>query len=69
MIRDYKGLYRSSDEGVFAGICAGLAHKFNLSEIGLRIVFIFLGFCQIGIIIYFILWLILKPVPTKSFLQ
>ena len=29
-------LYRSSDEKVIAGVCAGLAHKLDLNMTGLR---------------------------------
>lgn len=29
-------LYKSSDEKVIAGVCAGLAHRFDLNATGLR---------------------------------
>lgn len=29
-------LYRSSDEKVIAGVCAGIAHRFYLNATGLR---------------------------------
>ena len=59
-------LYRSSDEKVIAGVCAGLAHKFDLNMTGLRwgmaLVTLFLS--GIPAIVYIGLWAILKPRPT-----
>lgn len=59
-------LYRSSDEKVIAGVCAGLAHKLDLNMTGLRwvvaVVTLFLS--GIPAIVYIILWAILKPRPT-----
>jgi phage shock protein PspC (stress-responsive transcriptional regulator) len=63
----YQGFYKSTDDKVFAGVCGGLGHKWNVSPIGLRIVFVILGLIYfLGVIIYIALWIILKGVPTKN---
>ena len=33
----YDGFYRSSDDKMLTGVCAGLAHKWNVNCVGLRI--------------------------------
>jgi len=64
-------LYKSSDEKVLAGVCAGLAHKLDLNVTGLRwaTVIITLFFTGIPIIAYVILWAILKERPTRGFIN
>ena len=59
-------LYRSSDEKVIAGVCAGLAHKLDLNMSGLRwvVALVTLFLSGIPAIVYIILWAILKPRPT-----
>ena len=59
-------LYRSSDEKIIAGVCAGLAHKFNLNTNGLRCVVAIVTFFMTGIPLfaYAALWMILKEHPT-----
>ena len=61
-------LYRSSDEKAVAGVCAGLAHKFDLNLTGLRwavlLVTVFLS--GTPAILYAILWAALKERPTAS---
>ena len=59
-------LYRSSDEVVIAGVCAGLAHKFNLNVTGLRwaVALVALFLTGLPVIVYAILWAILKPRST-----
>ena len=59
-------LYRSSDEKVIAGVCAGLAHKLDLNMSGLRwvVVLVTLFLSGIPAIVYIVLWAILKPRPT-----
>ena len=59
-------LYRSSDEGVIAGVCAGLAHKFDLSATGLRwaVALVTLFLSGVPLIAYAVLWAILKPQST-----
>ncbi len=58
--------YRSSDQKVIAGVCAGLAHKWNLNLTGLRWAVALVAFFLTGlpVIVYAVLWMILKERPT-----
>ena len=61
-------LYRSSDDKVVAGVCGGIAHRFDLNATGLRwataLVTLFLsGFPAI---VYLVLWIVLKDHATKN---
>lgn len=55
-------LYRSSDEKVIAGVCAGIAHKLDLNVTGLRWVVALTTLFLSGIpaLVYLVLWAILK---------
>lgn len=59
-------LYRSSDEKVIAGVCAGIAHKLDFNINGLRwvvaLIRVFLS--GIPIIVYIVLWMVLKSRPS-----
>lgn len=59
-------LYRSSNQKVFGGVCAGLADRFNLNLTGLRwataLVSLFLT--GIPLIVYLVLWAVLKEKST-----
>ena len=59
-------LYRSSDDKVIAGVCAGLAHRFDLNATGLRWVVALVTLFMSGVpaIVYVILWAVCKPRPT-----
>ena len=59
-------LYRSSDDKVIGGVCAGLAHKFDLNKTGLRwaVALVALFLTGVPVIVYLILWAILKERPT-----
>ena len=59
-------LYRSSDEKVIAGVCAGLAHALDLNKTGLRwvVALVTLFLSGIPAIVYLVLWAILKPRQT-----
>ena len=61
-------LYRSSDEKVIAGVCAGLAHTLDLNKTGLRwvVALVTLFLSGIPAIVYIVLWAILKARPTAS---
>ena len=60
--------YRSSDEKAIAGVCAGLAHSFNLNLGGLRRItaIVTLFFSGLPLIVYIALWCILKERPTRN---
>lgn len=61
-------LYRSSDEHVIAGVCAGIAHKLDLNVTGLRwvvaVVTLFLS--GLPAFVYVVLWAVLKKRPTAD---
>lgn len=60
----YAQLYRSSDQRILLGVCAGLAHKLGLPIIGVRIV-VFLSLYVLVGWAYF-LGAALPSLPTKS---
>jgi phage shock protein PspC (stress-responsive transcriptional regulator) len=64
-------LYRSSDEMVLAGICAGLAHRFDLNVTGLRWTVAILTLLLSGIpaLPYAVLWAVLKERPTRGIID
>lgn len=59
-------LYRSSDDKVIAGVCGGLAHRFDLNVTGLRCVVALVALFLSGVpaVLYAILWAVLKERPT-----
>ena len=61
-------LYRSSDDKVIAGVCAGLAHKLDLNKTGLRWATALVALFLTGVpaIVYLVLWAILNERPTKT---
>ena len=61
-------LYRSCDDKVVAGVCAGIAHKFDLNVTGLRwaVALVTLFLTGIPLIVYAILWAVVKPQPTSG---
>ncbi len=61
-------LYRSSDDVVIAGVCAGLASRFDLNVFGLRTVVLLVMpiFSAFILPAYLVLWAILKPRPTRD---
>ena len=64
-------LYRSSDEKVIAGVCAGLAHRLDLNMTGLRWVVALVSLFLSGIpaIVYIALWAVLKSRPSEWVVQ
>jgi phage shock protein PspC (stress-responsive transcriptional regulator) len=58
-----KRLYRSENDKVIGGVCAGLANYFGLDTILVRIIFIVLAFAGAGILAYLILWI---AVPSSA---
>ena len=60
------GFYRSSDDKIIAGVCAGLAHKFDLNVTGLRwvVALVTLFLSGVPVIVYAILWATVKTRPT-----
>ncbi len=60
--------YRSSDEQVIAGVCAGIARRLDLNVTGLRWVVALVTLFLTGVpaIAYLVLWAVLKPRPTSG---
>jgi phage shock protein C len=59
-----KQLYRSKENKILAGVCAGIAEYFEIDPTIVRIIWLLSIFTGIGIIAYLICWLIM---PEKSF--
>ena len=61
-------LYRSNDERVIAGVCAGIALKLDLNVAGLRLVVALttLFLSGVPVLVYLVLWAILKERSTKD---
>jgi phage shock protein C len=62
-----KGIYRSRN-GIFMGVCRGLAEHFNLSVFWMRtivlVLFLFTGFWPVGVM-YIVAGLLLKMEPVS----
>lgn len=61
-------LYRSNDEKMIAGVCAGIAHRLDLNVTGLRGVVALTTLFLSGIpaLVYVVLWAVLKERSTKD---
>ena len=61
-------LYRSNDERVIVGVCAGIAHKLDLNVTGLRwvVALAMLFLSGVPALVYLVLWAILKERFTKD---
>lgn len=64
-----KNLYRNSEEGKVAGVCAGIGDHFEVDHWVIRLIFI--GAClflfPIPVFIYILLWIILAPRRDEYF--
>ena len=60
--------YRSSDEKVIAGVCAGIARRFDLNVTGLCwiVALVTLFLTGVPAIVYMVLGAVLKPRPTSG---
>ncbi len=56
-------LFRSENDKVIGGVCAGLANYFGLDTILVRIIFLVIAFAGAGILAYLILWI---AVPSSA---
>lgn len=60
-----KKLYRQPN-GVFGGICLGIAKYFDIDDVIIRLIFIILFFTSFPIVIlYIIMWVILPKQPDE----
>ena len=59
-----QGLYRSKSDRMIAGVCGGLAKRFNISSIWVRLAFVLIVLLGgAGLLLYLILWVIM---PEES---
>jgi phage shock protein PspC (stress-responsive transcriptional regulator) len=60
----YAGLYRSGDEVMILGVCAGIAHKWKVPVLAVRIAMVMLCFVMVG----WAYWVgvVLPPLPTRK---
>ena len=63
-----KRLYRSRNDRVIAGVCAGLGHYFNLDPVLIRVLAVIVGFMSFGtlLLLYVVLALIMPLEPEQS---
>ena len=55
-----QGLYRSKSDRMIAGVCGGLAKRFNIPSIWVRLAFVFIILLGgAGFLLYLILWIIM----------
>jgi len=63
---EFSGLYRSSDENMIGGVCAGLAHKWKVPVAALRIATVIAALVWgLGGIAYIVCWIVFPQRPTK----
>ena len=59
-----QGLYRSKSDRMIAGVCGGLAKRFKIPSIWVRLSFVFITLLGgAGLLLYLILWIIM---PEES---
>ncbi len=63
-----KRLYRSRNDRVIAGVCAGLGHYFKLDPVLIRVLAVIVGFMSLGtlVLLYLVLALIMPLEPEQS---
>jgi phage shock protein PspC (stress-responsive transcriptional regulator) len=60
-----KTLYRSKENRILAGICGGIAEKYDANPTTVRIITVLLFFLPgIGILTYLILWIFIPEKPA-----
>ena len=65
--RSYRKLYRDPDDKVIAGVCAGLAHRFGIDPVWVRLIFVLALFIAFGsFFIYIILALAIPYAVTTA---
>jgi len=64
--REPKRLYRSRQNKMIGGVCAGIAEYFDIDPSWVRIIFVVLFFLGVGIvgIIYIVMWVVVPLAPT-----
>ncbi len=67
MPKPIKRLYRSRNDQVLGGVCAGLAHYFEIDPVLVRLLWVVFTLLSMGfgIIAYLIAWIIIPEEPLK----
>lgn len=65
MVKPIKRLYRSRDDKVLGGVCAGIGNYFAVDPVMIRLLWVILTFLSMGagIIVYLIAWIIVPEEP------
>jgi phage shock protein PspC (stress-responsive transcriptional regulator) len=62
-----KKLFRDADDRVISGVCAGIAHYFDIEPRWIRLIFILtLIFAGSGLPVYIILWIVIPIANTRA---
>ncbi len=63
-----KRLYRSRNDRVVSGVCAGFGQYFNLDPVLIRVIAVILGFVSFGtaLVLYLVLALIIPLEPERA---
>lgn len=56
---EYKRLLRSKTDKRIGGVCGGLGEYFGVDPVPIRVVWVFCCFFGIGILLYFLAWIII----------
>jgi len=65
--RNYKRMYRDTDNRIIGGVCSGLAAYWRIDPTIVRLIFIILAiFGMAGVLIYLILWIVLPEANTVA---
>ena len=66
-----KRLFRDTENGMVAGVCAGMGNFFGVDPLIVRLIFVVLTLAGAsGILLYIILWILVPPAKTpKDYLQ
>ncbi len=69
MMSQERKLYRIPQKGRIKGVCAGLAHYFDIPVTLIRVMAVlslFFGLFAFTIVLYIVLCFVLKPIPTSQ---
>jgi phage shock protein PspC (stress-responsive transcriptional regulator) len=62
-----KNWTRASNQSMLGGVCAGIAHRYQIDVTIVRLFFVLFLFTGIGFLLYLLLWIILPSEPIPSF--
>lgn len=59
-----KKLYRSRRNAVLGGVCGGIGDYFDIDPVLVRIIWLFAIFSGIGVLAYFVCWIVIPQRPS-----